>query len=352
MKVGIIGLARSGKTTIFNALTDSHAPIGAFGAREANVAVVKVPDERLTKLAELYNPKKITPAEFQFVDIAPHEGGDEQRALDAAALNALKQVEALVHVVRAFVSPTVMHPMGGVNPRRDFQALEDELQLSDLIIIERRLERLHKEGKKDREADLLERCKAHIEEGQPLRTLELNAQEEREIAGFCFLSQKAIMLLGNYGDEKIGQDDPSGLQEVAQQKGLPLIELCGAMESEVADLPEEDRQAFRDDLGLGEGSKTRFVQAAYDMLGLMSFLTAGEPEVRAWTIHKGTKAVDAAGVIHSDIKRGFIRAEVVAYDDLISARSIAKAKEKGAVRLEGKEYEIKDGDVILFRFNV
>lgn len=352
MKVGIIGLARSGKTTIFNALTDSHAPIGAFGAREANIAVVKVPDERLNRLAELYKPKKITPAEFQFVDIAPHEGGDDQKALDAAALNALKPVEALVHVVRAFESSTVVHPLGGVNPARDGQALEDELQLSDLIIIERRLERLHKEGKKDREVDLLEKCKAHIEDGQPLRTLDLNQQEAREIAGFCFLSLKPMMLLGNYGDDAIGSGDPARLQSFAQQKNLPLIALCGAMEAEVADLPEEDRQAFRDDLGLGEGSKTCFVQAAYDMLGLMSFLTAGEPEVRAWTIAKGTKAVDAAGVIHSDIKRGFIRAEVVAYDDLIAAGSVAKAKEKGTVRLEGKEYEVKDGDVILFRFNV
>ena len=352
MKVGIIGLARSGKTTVFNALTGSHAAIGAFGAREANVAVVKVPDERLTKLAELYSPKKITPAEFQFVDIAPHEGGDEHKALDAAALNALKPEEALVHVVRAFDNPGVMHPMERVDPVRDAQALEDELQLTDLIVIERRLERLQKEGKKDREADLLERCKAHIEEGQPLRTMELSQQEARELAGFCFFSQKPLMLLGNYGEERIGQDDPSGLRAFAAEKGLPLIELCGAMEAEVADLPEEDRQSFRDDLGLGEGSKIRFIHAAYDMLGLMSFLTAGEPEVRAWTIRKGTKAVDAAGVIHSDIKRGFIRAEVVAYDDLIAAGSVAKAKEKGHARLEGKEYEVRDGDVILFRFNV
>ena len=235
---------------------------------------------------------------------------------------------------------------------RDCKGLEEELQLEDLIIIERRLERLAKEGKKDQERDLLVRCREHIESGHPLRTLELSSQEDKAIMGFTFLSRKPLLLLGNYGEEGIGKADPASLDAWAAEAGLAHIDLCGAMEMEVAQLADDDRAAFREELGLGEESRVRFIQTAYDILGLMSFLTAGEPEVRAWTVRKGTKAVDAAGVIHSDIQRGFIRAEVVAYDDFAAAGSMAKAKEAGHVRLEGKEYAVQDGDIILFRFNV
>lgn len=352
MKVGIIGFARSGKTTLFNALTGAQAEVGAFGSREANVAVLKVPDERVDRLAELYKPKKVTYAEFQFVDIAPNEAGGEDKALDAAALTLLKNVDALVHVVRAFENEGVMHPHGSVDPVRDARDLEDELRIADLIIIEKRLERLEKEGKKDREHELLVRAREHIEAEHSLRTLPLDAAEAKALRGFEFLSQKPMMLVGNYGEYQIGADDPSGLAAFAAPSGLTLIDLCGAMEMEVAQLPPEERTGFREELGLGEESRVRFLQTAYDMLGLMSFLTAGEPEVRAWTIEKETKAVDAAGVIHSDIQRGFIRAEVVSFDDLMSAGSMAKAKEAGKVRLEGKDYLVQDGDVILFRFNV
>jgi GTP-binding protein YchF len=352
MKVGIIGFARSGKTTIFNSLTGAHAAVGAFGSREANVAVIKVPDERVDKLAELYHPKKQTYAEVEFVDIAPTESSADEKALDNTALTMLKNVDALVHVVRAFRNEAVMHPLDSIDPVRDCRMLEEELQLSDLIIIEKRLERLQKEHRIDQEYHLLERCKEHLESGQALRTMPLSAPEEKDLMGFGFLSRKPMLLLGNYGDESIGRDDPAGLEAYARENGFLLIELCGAMEMEVTQLPEEDRPAFREELGLGEESRTRFLQAAYDMLGLMSFLTAGEPEVRAWTIRKGTKAVDAAGVIHSDIQRGFIRAEVIGYDDLIKAGSSAKAKEQGHMRLEGKEYIMRDGDVVLFRFNV
>lgn len=351
MKVGIVGYARSGKTTLFNALTGAKAAVGAFGSRDANVAVIKVPDERVDRLAEIHRPKKVTYAEVEFVDVAPGESASD-KALDSAALTALKNADALVHVVRAFENEAVLHPLGDVDPARDARTLEEELQITDLIIIEKRLERLEKENKRDAEHKLLTRCKEHIEAGAPLRTLDLNPQEEKDLMGFTFLSRKPLLLLANYGEEGIGRPDPGRLRDYAAEHNETLIELCGAMEMEVVQLPPEERQAFRDELGLGEESRTRFLQAAYDKLGLMSFLTAGEPEVRAWTIRKGTRAVDAAGVIHSDIQRGFIRAEVVGYDDFMRAGSNAKAKELGLLRLEGKEYIMQDGDIVLFRFNV
>ena len=352
MKVGIIGFARSGKTTVFNSLTGAHAEVGAFGSREANLAVLKVPDERVDHVAAVYKPKKVAYAEFQFVDVAPDEASGEEKALSSAALTALRQVEALVHVVRAFDNENVMHPLGGIDPVRDCRALEEELKLEDLIVIERRLERLEKEHRKDHEHEVLTRCKAHIENGEPLRSLELTPQEEKEVAGFCFLSRKPLMLLGNYGDERIGQDDPSGLRAYAGAAGQTLIELCGAMEMEVSQLPEEERAAFREEFGLGEESRTRFIKRAYAMLGLISFLTASDPEVHAWTATKGTRAQEAAGIVHSDMARGFIRAEVVHYDDFAAAGSMAKAKEAGHVRIEGKDYIVQDGDIIRIRFNV
>jgi hypothetical protein len=352
MKVGIIGFARAGKTTLFNALTGARAEVGAFGSRDANVAVLKVPDERVDRLAELHQPKKVTYAEFEFVDVAPNESAGEQKALDANALTLLRNVDALVHVIRAFANENVMHPRESVDPLRDARAMEEELQLADFVIIEKRLERMEKENRKDTEYQALVRARDHIENGQPLRTLPLNDSEEKAIRGYEFLSQKPLMLLANYGEEAIGQEDPGGLATFAAEAGLTAIALCGEMEAEVGQLPPEERQAFRDELGLGAESRVAFLQTAYDMLGLMSFLTAGEPEVRAWTIQKGTRAVDAAGAIHSDIKRGFIRAEVIGYDAFIEDGSMTKAKEKGHVRLEGKDYVVQDGDIILFRFNV
>jgi GTP-binding protein YchF len=352
MRVGIIGMARSGKTTVFNALTGAHAAVGAYGSRDANVAVIKVPDARIDRLSEIHKPKKKTYAEIEFLDIAPNEATDQDKALDGAALNVLKNADALVHVVRAFKNDNISHPLNSVNPVRDVRSLEEELQLDDLIIIERRIERLDKEHRHDREYEVMQRCKAQLESGAPLRTLEFDAHDAGLLRSYTFLSQKPLMVLGNYGDDAIGNEDPAGVNATTQALGLFHLDLCGEMEMEVTQLPEEERAAFREELGLGEESRTRFIQAAYDMLGLMSFLTAGEPEVRAWTIHKGTKAVDAAGVIHSDIQRGFIRAETVAYNDFIEAGNMHKAKEKGKVRLEGKEYIVQDGDILLFRFNV
>jgi len=358
MNVGIIGFARSGKTTVFNALSGARAAVGAFGARDANVAVLKVPDERVERLAEIFKPRKKTYAEFQFIDVAPNETGGEEKALDAAALSLLMQTDALVHVVRAFKDLEVAHPAASVDAIRDCKAMEEEMQFSDLVIIEKRLARLEKENRKDLEYEALVKCRDQIEAGRSLRTLQFSAQEARRIAGYGFLSQKPLMLLGNFGEEAIGEPDPSGLADYAagaettSGAGFTLIELCGKLELEIAELPEEERDVFREDLGLGEESRTRFLHAAYEMLGLISFLTAGDPEVRAWTLPRGTHAVDAAGVIHSDMQRGFIRAEVVSYDDFMVAGSMAKAKEQGHVQVEGKDYVVRDGDMLLIRFNV
>ena len=353
MKAGIIGFARSGKTSIFNALTGSAAAVGAFGSRDANVAVIKVVDERVDWLTTIYKPKKKTYAEFEFVDIAPNEEAGEKKVLDEAALTVLKNTDALVHVVRAFENEAVAHPFGEVDPVRDCKALEEELELSDLIVIEKRIRRIEKEHRKDLEHKALCRCRDYIEGGSPLRTLALNDQEAAMLQGFTFLSQKPLMLLGNFGEEAIGNDDPAGLRAYAAENGYTLIELCGALETEIAELPEEEQQEFRDDYGLGEESRARFIRAAYDMLGLISFFTVGDVEVHAWTIKKGTRAVEAAGCVHSDMQRGFIRAETVAYEDYAAAGgSMTKAKEAGKVLLEGKEYIVRDGDIILFRFNV
>lgn len=352
MKAGIIGFARSGKTTVFNALTGAHAEVGAFGSRDANIAVLKVPDTRVDVLAGIYRPRKVTYAEFQFVDVAPSEASAQDKALNETALHLLRNVDALVHVVRAFANENVVHPHGGVDPVRDCRDMELELQFHDLVVVEKRLDRLEKEQRRDSHYQMLCRIRDHLESGRALRTMEWSSQEEKDLSGYGFLSRKPLILLGNYGEESIGIEDPASLRRFASEADLKLIELCGSMELEVGRLPENERAAFREELGLGEESQTLFLHAAYDMLGLMSFLTVGDVDVHAWTIPKGTRAWDAAGVVHSDMQRGFIRAEVVSYEDFIAAGSMAKAKEAGLVRLEGKDYPVRDGDIILFRFNV
>jgi len=245
-----------------------------------------------------------------------------------------------------------LHPLGSVDPVRDARALEEEIGLDDLVVIEKRIERLEKEQRRDREHELLVRCKEIIETGNPLRSAAFSPPELRDLAGFGFLSMKPLMLIGNYGEESVGKPDPSGLQACAAEAGHPLVDLCGKMEMEVSELPEAERQAFREEFGLGEESRTQFLHSAYDMLGLISFLTAGDREVRAWTIPSGTHAVDAAGVVHTDMQRGFIRAEVCHYENFAEDGDLHKAKEHGHLRLEGKDYVVEDGDIILFRFNV
>jgi GTP-binding protein YchF len=352
MKVGIVGFAGSGKTTIFNALTGLAAETG-FGSRErANVGVIKVPDPRVDRLAALYNPKKKTYAEVSFVDVAGPDLQASERAetgLDQKLVQHMREVDALVHVVRAFESPMLARP---ADPGGDIRAFDDEMMLTDLLQIENRLARLKKEKDSAHEQDLLGRLKTAIESEQPLRGLDLNAEELALIAGFRFLSLKPLLLLLNVAEDSAAAEAPPEAAGIADSKRLSLITMCGKAEMEIAELAPDEQREFLQDLGIAEPARDRFIRAAYSQLNLISFLTAGEDECRAWPIRQGTPAQKAAGKVHSDIERGFIRAEVVRFDDLMECRSLGACREKGKLRLEGKDYVVQDGDVINFRFNV
>ena len=353
MKVGLVGFAGAGKTTIFNALTGLAAEVGGYGAREkANVGVIKVPDPRVDKLAGIYNPKKRTFAEISFVDVAGPQAGESERqesGLDPKLVQHMREADALVHVVRAFDSAMLSQPP---DPARDIRAFDDELILTDMVQIENRIARLMKEKDSTRERELLERLKAALEEEQPLRDVELASEEMVTIAGFRFLSLKPVLLLLNVSEESASEGPPPEVIESAESKGLSVIAMSGKAEMEIAELDPEEQREFLQDMGIAEPARDRFIRAAYDLLDLISFLTVGEDECRAWTISRGTTAQKAAGKIHSDIERGFIRAEVARFEDLIELGSEARCREQGKLRLEGKEYIVRDGDVINYRFNV
>jgi GTP-binding protein YchF len=360
MKIAIIGLPNSGKTTVFNALTRGTAETAAYssGQLEPNLATVKVPDARLDVLARMFNPKKVTPADVQYVDIGGlSSGAGQSGGLPPALLNYIGGADALLHVARAFADETVPHPEGRVDLASDVAAVDLELAFSDLGIIERRLSKLNSEiGKissKDRELriaerDLLVRLQSELEAERPIRDLELSEEEERILRGYQFLTAKPLLLVVNIGEEQI--KNPPSFAYAHRRSGV--VAICGKVEAELAQLDDEDAQAFMDDLGISEAARDRVIAESYELLGLLSFLTAGPDEVRAWTIRRNTPAVEAAGAIHSDIQRGFIRAEIVAYDDLIKAGGMNEAKKAGTVRLEGKTYIVKDGDVCHFLFNV
>ena len=361
MKIAIIGLPQSGKTTVFNALTGGSAETGNFssGRLEPNIASVKVPDERVSSLSRLYNPRKTTLAEVQYVDIGGLEGANERReAIPAEVMTYLGTADAFLQVVRSFDDDSVPHPMGTVDPRRDRDALEQELILSDLVVIERRLERLGKEisklPAKDRttremEFRVLDRYREGLEAERPIRALDPpSPQEEKLLRGFQFLTAKPVLVIYNVSEGQLGAD----AAEVAERGHLPSIVLSAKIEAELAQLSPEDAAEFMADLGLGESARNRVIEASYRLLGLISFMTVGEDEVRAWTIRHGMSAVEAGGVIHSDIQRGFIRAEVVPFQDLLDSGGLPGAKKQGRVRLEGKDYLIQDGDVSHFLFNV
>jgi hypothetical protein len=360
MKIAIIGLANSGKTTVFNALTRGTAETAAYssGQMEPNLATVKVPDSRLETLARMFKPKKTTYADVQYVDVAGISGGGRQGGgLPAALLNYLGGADALLHVVRAFEDSSVPHPEGSVDLLRDVQAVDLELAFSDLAIIERRLQRLNAEipkmSAKDKELriaerDLLARLQAALEEEQPIRALELSEEEERLIRGYQFLTAKPLLLVPNLGEDQLGS--PPDLAYT--QRRSAVVPLCGKIEAELAQLDDEDGRSFMEDLGISKPARDLVIQRSYELLGLISFLTAGPDEVRAWTIRRNTPAVESAGAIHSDIQRGFIRAEIVAYDDLIKAGDMNAAKKQGTVRMEGKTYIVQDGDICHFLFNV
>jgi len=358
MKTGIIGLSSSGKSTLFQLLTGAP-PLPHAGRPEPRLGIARVPDGRVDALAKLYNPKKRTLATVEYVDV-PGLGKGEGSAL--VDLPALRGIDAVVHVVRAFESDAVPHPDGSVDPLRDAQMLELELILADLSAVEKRLQRLEANIKKASrpeevaEQALFFKMKESLEHEKPLRQVGFSEEEGRRLRNYSFLSEKPLLLAVNLDEERVREAvaylEASGLRAFAEQPGVILCPVSATIEREIAELSAEDGRAFMDDLGLSEPGLDRVIQTSYTLLGLISFLTSGEDECRAWTVRRGTKAPQAAGTIHSDIERGFIRAEVVAFQDLMAAGSLAACRERGTLRLEGKEYMVKDGDVINFRFNV
>ncbi len=352
MQTGIIGLPQVGKTTLFRILTKAN--VEAKGGQSTHVGVTKVPEPRLAELARLYNPKKITYATVQYVDLP---GVQKERMRESLA--TLRDVDAIAHVIRVFDDPRVPHSEGGIDPLRDATNLDLELILSDHDQISKRLERVGKDLKKKKEPMLeqeravLEKCKAHLEAEKPLRELELTTEERKPIGGFLFLSQRPMLYVLNLGDdEAAAMDKAIEKHKLGALQGRPntaVVAVCGRLEAELAEMQEKEAAELLASYGLKEPGLNRLIHATYELMGLFPFFTAGEPEVRAWTIRKGSTAVKAAGEIHSDIEKGFIRAEVVQFTDLLAAGSIAAAKEKAQVRLEGKEYIVQEGDVILFR---
>ena len=358
MKAGIVGLSTAGKSTLFQLLTGAPAAPPS-GRPEPRLGMARVPDPRVEALARMYSPKKKTSATVEYVDVPGVAKGEGGALVD---LPALRGIDVLVHVVRAFESDVAPHPDGSVDPLRDARMLELELILADLGAVDARLERLEANIKKaHRPEDVAERevfvkMKAALEAERPLRELSLSEEERRRLRSYSFLSEKPVLLVMNLGEDRIKEAssslESSGLVGFAARPGLGLCPVSAPLEAEIAQLSPDDARAFMEDLGLHEPGLDRVIQTSYALLGLISFLTAGEDECRAWTIRKGTKAPQAAGTIHSDIERGFIRAEVVAFEDLMAAGSLAACREKGTLRLEGKEYVVRDGDVINFRFNV
>jgi GTP-binding protein YchF len=369
MKIGIVGLPQVGKTTIFKLLTQGRVDTSSWGnVREAHIGVAQVPDARLDRLAEIVNPKKITYASIEYVDLPGISRGEGKAALEGqnrdmgTYLNSLKNVDTLLHIVRGFDDPNIPHVEGSVDPRRDIELFEIEMIFSDLAIVEKRLERLTKDLKKikswelELENEVLLRFKEALESERPLRELQLTSEEEKRIKGFTFLSAKPLLLVINIADQDAKKIDciveEYGLQKQAAMCNVGITAVCGKIESEIAALPPEDASIFMVDLGLEGSALDRIIQNSYDLLGVFSFYTAGEPEARAWTIPRDTTAAKAAGVIHTDFEKGFIKAEVVSFQDMVKLGSFQAAKSKGVLRLEGREYKVQEGDVILFRFNL
>ncbi|MGN0667055.1 MAG: redox-regulated ATPase YchF [Huintestinicola sp.] len=364
MKLGMVGLPNVGKSTLFNALTNAGAESAnyPFCTIEPNVGIVSVPDERLDKLREMYNPDKFTPATLEFVDIAGLvKGASKGEGLGNKFLANIREVDAIVHVVRCFEDTNIIHVDGNINPARDIETIDLELIFSDIEMLERRIDRTKKLIKGDKkyqvELEFLEELKAHLEAGHSARSFGMTEEQESILASTPLLSSKPVIYAANLSEEDFKNNIETSehyktVCEIAEREKAAVLPICAQLEAEISDMDEEDKAMFLSELGLEVSGLDRIIKEGYSLLGLISYLTAGQPEVRAWTIKNGTKAPQAAGKIHSDFEKGFIRAEVVSFDDLMACGTMAAAKEKGLVRSEGKEYVMKDGDIVLFRFNV
>ena len=363
MKLGIVGLPNVGKSTMFNSITKAGAECAnyPFCTIEPNVGVVPVPDERLDELTKMYNPQKTTHAVIEFVDITGLvKGASKGEGLGNKFLSHIRETDAICEVVRCFNDSNVVHVDGSVDPIRDIETINLELIFADIETVNKRLDKARKNLKADKkyqeEIDLLEKIKENLENGISARALEFNEDEEVMVKDMFLLTTKPILYIANVSEEQMENAENDELvlkvKEYASKENAEVIPLCVKIEEELSGLEEDDKKEMLEALGLQESGLDKVIKKSYDLLGLMSFLTAGEPEVRAWTIKKGTKAPQAAGKIHSDIERGFIKAEIVSYDDLIREGSMNAAKEKGLVRSEGKEYIMQDGDIVLFKFNV